>query len=127
MGCGASKPTGTRAAGKVASNPSAVMKALQMQFEGTDDWGFEKPSTVREFLIPGSDSTWSSHERTLAQSHGLDWLQKRRKVEQFLQNMQKNGVPLGTVFACIQLFQEGAKTMSTPSLTEPLFVKYVLS
>jgi hypothetical protein len=130
MGCGASAgasaPKGPRAAGKVSSNPSAVIKALQLQFEGTDVWGFEKPSTARDFSIPGSDSLWSDNERTLAQSHGLEWLQKRRKVEQFLHAMQKYQVPVATVFACIQLFQEGAKTLATPSLTESLFVKYVM-
>ena len=97
------------------------------EFGGTDVWGFEKANTARDCSIEGSDSHWSFNERTLAQKHGLEWLLKRRKVEQFMHSMQGYGVPFVTVVACIQIFQEGAGwPHQTPSLKESLFVKCVL-
>jgi hypothetical protein len=130
MGCGASAsgPAGSRVAKKAPHvNPSKVIKGLQEEFEGTDVGGFEKASVSRQSTIEGSDGLWSLNERTLAQKHGLEWLLKRRKVEQFIHSMQGYGVPFSTVAACIQLFQEGAGwPQHTPSLTESLFVKCVL-
>ena len=127
MGCGASAPAGSRAAKKAGHvNPTTAMKEIHREFEGTDVWGFEKSNTSRESTIEGSDGLWSLNERALAQKHSFEWLQKRKKVEQFMLSMQGYGVPFLTVVACIQLFQEGAGwPHHTPALTESLFVKCV--
>ena len=129
MGCGASAPAGSRAAKKVGHvNPATAMKEIQREFEGTDVWGFEKSNTSRESTIEGSDGLWSLNERALAQKHSFEWLQKRKKVEQFMLSMKGYGVPFLTVVACIQLFQEGAGwPHQTPSLSEILFVKCVFA
>ena len=128
MGCGGSATASSRVAKKAPRvSPSKAMKELQEEFIGIDAWGFEKASVSRESSIEGSDGLWSLNERTLAQKHGLEWLLKRRKVEQFMHSMQRYGVPFSTVAACIQIFQEGAGwPHQTPSLTESLFVKCVL-
>ena len=127
MGCSASAQAGSSAAKKTAHvNPSTAMKELAREFRGTDAWGFEKSSASRESLIEGSDHLWTLNERTLAQKYSLEWLLKRKKVEQFMLSIQKFGVPFVTVVACIQLFQEGAGwPHHTPALTESLFVKCV--
>ena len=132
MGCGASAPGGSRAAKKDVHvyhvNPSTATKELIKEFHGTDAWGFEKPNTARDSSIEGSDAFWSLNERTLAQKHNLEWLLKRKKVQQFMLSMQGFGVSFVTVVACIQLFQEGAGwPHQTPSLTESLFVKCVFA
>ncbi len=132
MGCGASASTGSRVSKQApnvpkAVNPTKAIQELREEFDGTDVWGFEKANTQRDSTIEGSDITWSLNERSLAQKHGLEWLLKRRKVEQFMHSMQGYGVSFTTVVACIQLFQEGAGwPHQTPSLTESLFVKCVL-
>ena len=129
MGCGASAPAGARVAKHAPKrvNPTKANQELMEEFGGTDVWGFEKANTARDCSIEGSDSHWSFNERTLAQKHGLEWLLKRRKVEQFMHSMQGYGVPFVTVVACIQIFQEGAGwPHQTPSLKESLFVKCVL-
>jgi hypothetical protein len=128
MGCGASASAGPRGSKTKNAhkpvNPTKVMQELKDEFYGTDAWGFEKASTPRDSSIEGSDSLWSLNERTLAQKHGLEWLLKRKKVEQFLHSMQGYGVSFVTVVACVQLFQEGAGwPHKTPSLTESLFIK----
>ena len=127
MGCSASAQAGSSAAKKTAHvNPSTAMKELAREFRGTDAWGFEKSSASRESLIEGSDHLWTLNERTLAQKYSLEWLLKRKKVEQFMLSIQRFGVPFVTVVACIQLFQEGAGwPHHTPALTESLFVKSV--
>ena len=129
MGCGASATAGSRGTNHAPKpvNPTKAIQDLREEFDGIDAWGFEKASIPRESSIEGSDSSWSLNERTLAKKYGLEWLQKRRKVEQFLHSMQGYGVSFTTVVACIQLFQEGAGwPHKTPSLTESLFIKCVL-
>jgi hypothetical protein len=129
MGCGASSAQAGSQISKKAPriNPSTALKALSQEYEGTDSWGFEKASVSRESSIEGSDILWSLNEKTLAQKHGLEWLLKRRKVEQFMHSMQRYGVPFATVVACVQLFQEAAGwPQKTPSIDEALFVKCAL-